>query len=593
MAPNAKQFARLAAASPLARGQPSTHLADVGGSMHPNAEERNEMVRAAMQFINKNMNDDPATVPLAGSGHRWMVADTKSAETKAAVEMYHDVLSQPFSAKGEPLSPLLDKVEELTKASMNEIHPGYMSYVASGGLFHSAVAGLIASSMNRFVTGFMGAPGLQAIEDQCIHWIATDVVGMPSATCGGVLTVGGSHANMYGIHAAREKYLEPKDLLKGVLYVSEQAHHSVKNAARFLGVLPENIREVSSDANYRIDTERLQEMIAKDKEAGLIPFLVAGCAGTTNTGSIDDLDAMANIAEENDIWFHVDGAYGGFFNLTKEGRVALKGVERADSMVLDPHKSLFMPYGLGALVVRDKQALKSANSTTGCYLHPQSDHLPTDIMDMSPELTRDFRGLRMWLPLKMLGVDAFVEQLEDKMSSTRWACRTLEQIPGLEIVCEPTLTTFAFKLNPVALDSDLLLTPKELDIVNQKLVNKINSYGNVLLSPFRAGELAHAENADGQFCCRIAILSHRTDMKQVKLGVQDICKAVIEVMRQLSQGQIEGVGVQQALILAARAQEAQRMVALAREQQWNSTPWMAASAAARGVHTDTHQPHRE
>ena len=181
----------------------------------------------------------------------------------------------------------------------------------------------------------------------------------------------------------------------------------------------------------------LQAAVREDRAAGRRPFLVVGSAGTINTGAVDPLNDIADVAADEDLWFHVDGAYGGFFQLTDRGRAALDGIERADTITLDPHKGLFLPYGTGCLLARDATALRAAHEERAHYLPPvsQDDALP-DFSSFSPELTRDYRGLRLWLPLHLHGVDTFVQALDEKLDLAGRAYQRLTEVPALDVPVE-------------------------------------------------------------------------------------------------------------------------------------------------------------
>ena len=218
-----------------------------------------------------------------------------------------------------------------------------------------------------------------------------------------------------------------------------------------------NVREIPSDERFRIRVEELARAIAADRSAGFTPFLVVGNAGSVNTGAVDDLAALADIAARERLWFHVDGAYGGFFLLTERGRARMAGVERSDSIVLDPHKSLFLPYGVGSLLVRDGDALKRAHALSAAYLPSmQEDPDLVDFNQISPELSRSWRGLRVWLPIKMHGIGPFRRNLDEKLDLAAWATEELRGIPGVEILAEPQLSIVAFRWKKAGLAGEEL-----------------------------------------------------------------------------------------------------------------------------------------
>ena len=245
------------------------------------------------------------------------------------------------------------------------------------------------------------------------------------------------------------------------------------------------------------------------------PFFIAGNAGTTNTGAVDDLAGLADLAESEGLWLHIDGAYGGFFLLTERGRKAMRGVERSDSITLDPHKGLFLPYGTGSLLVRDGEALRRAHEVGASYLPPmQQDPDLVDFCLYSPELSRDFRGLRVWLPLKLHGVQPFRDNLDEKLDLAAWAAEQLRAIPGIEIVAEPQLSIVTFRaIRPGA-------TRDEENELNRRLLEGINRRKRVYLT---------ATMLRGSFVIRICVVSFRTHLDRVQACVEDIRAALDEL----------------------------------------------------------------
>eukprot|EP00927_Polykrikos_kofoidii_P000296 TRINITY_DN10111_c0_g1_i1.p1 TRINITY_DN10111_c0_g1~~TRINITY_DN10111_c0_g1_i1.p1 ORF type:complete len:560 (+),score=65.73 TRINITY_DN10111_c0_g1_i1:56-1735(+) len=492
--------------------------------IHPPLEQQRLMIDAVVRFF-QGLEQHPP--PLAGSGYKW-VLDGNAHEERAHVEKL--VASLPMEIREGPVLGGLDAIiqtvlELAVRCSTNDNSPGYMAYIPSGGLFHSAVADLLGAAINRYVTINVAAPGLAAIERSCISWMCQEVIGWPaSKPSGGVLTSGGAFANLLALHAARTAKIQNRDLPSATVYVSEQSHYCVDMGAKFVGIQPENVRKVPSEPrNLRMDIDALRSMIASDVEQSLKPLAVCAMGGTTNSGAVDDFEAISDICNEHGCWLHVDAAYGGFFALTPEGRSALKGMELADSVVMDPHKSLFLPYGLGALLVRDQFHLQKGNRTDGACMQPPSEvgsGIVEDMMNLSPELTRNFRGLRMWLPLQILGVEPFRAQLAEKLWLARRACSAinLASIPGLRIVMPPQLSIFTFKLD------DTTKSGSELDLLNKAFLDEIHSKGNVLLSPFRS-----VSGVPGELSIRMAILSHHTDVAIVDIAVADVLSAAVIV----------------------------------------------------------------
>jgi aromatic-L-amino-acid decarboxylase len=462
--------------------------------LEPTAAEMHRLVDEAMRRIVAHVESLPAQPAMNVEG---------------ATE-YSRTLIEPLPRKGESYEKLLDFLfDEAIPRSFTAAGPGYLAYVPGGGIFHAAVADLIADTVNRYVGVCAAAPALVQLEANVVRWFC-EILGLPGGS-GGFLTTGASLGNFSAIVAARKQLL-PDDFLRGTLYCSSQIHHSFQKAANLAGFPYANIREVPADAQFRIRVDALEETIDRDRRDGWAPFLIAGSAGTTNTGAVDDLAALARVSREQRCWFHVDGAYGALFALTERGRVALHGIDEADSIILDPHKTLFLPFGTGALLVRDARTLRRAHSLHADYLPgmQQEDEL-IDFCEISPELSRDFRGLRVWLPLKMFGIEPFREQLDEKLDLIELTMAGLRTIDGIEIVAEPQLTITAFRLVREGAD---------LNALNRDLLDRINARKRVMLTPALL---------DGRFVIRIAIGSHRTHRDRVEMMLEDIRAAVGEV----------------------------------------------------------------
>jgi len=396
----------------------------------------------------------------------------------------------------------------------NPASGGYMAYVPGGGLLHSAVADLIANAVNRYVTVWQAAPRLAELEAEVVDWFR-QLAGLPD-TGGGYLTTGGSLANWSAVVTARACRL-PEDFLDGMIYTSDQAHYSAIRAARMAGFPAGNIQVVESDAEYRVSLDLLQQRIEEDRQSGRRPFLVVGHAGTTNTGAVDDLLELARICQQQDLWFHVDAAYGGAFLLTGRGRALLQGIEQADSVTLDPHKGMFLPYGTGCLLVRDRQDLHRAHAVDVDYMpEMQDDPYRVDICQISPELSRECRGLRVWLPVKIHGLGAFENYLDEKLDLAQFAARELETIPGIQILAPPQLSILAFRLAPEGLDMEAL------NEVNREFLERINrATQRCFLSP---------TSLNGVFSIRICIIVFRTHLEHVQHCIDVIRQAAAELL---------------------------------------------------------------
>lgn len=396
-------------------------------------------------------------------------------------------MRQPPAQSPASFGELLASVGTAAGKVVETAGPRYVAYIPGGGLFVSALAEFIARSLNRY-TGLAGlAPALVALEDGVIRWLC-DQFGLPE-TAGGLITTGGSMATLSAVVAARHRLLG-EQFADGTIYLTEHTHHCLVKAARIAGLPARAIRTVPCTDDLRMDVSAAARMIARDRADGLRPFLLAVNAGSTDSGTIDPLTEAGRLARREDLWFHVDAAYGGFFQLTERGRDRLGGISRADSIILDPHKGLFLPYGTGVLLVRDVAPLAAAHSGDAHYLQDLGPEggLP-DYSALGPELTREFRGLRLWLPLHLHGVAAFRAALDEKLDLAAHAYQDLAADPDLELPWTPDLSTIAFRRT----GGD--------DEANRRLLGDINATGEVFLSSTRIAD---------KTTLRLCVLSHRT-----------------------------------------------------------------------------------
>jgi aromatic-L-amino-acid decarboxylase len=417
---------------------------------------------------------------------------------------------QPLPEHGRPFQEiLLQLFHRVFPIALNTTSPGYLAYIPGGGLPDSALADLMSLVTNRYPGLWSAAPVVASIELAVIRWFC-DLVGFGQAG-GGFFTSGGSLANWSALVAARELRM-PDDFRLGVVYTSNQAHHSVDKAAILAGLPRSNLRRVPVDQQQQVRVDRLLEMLREDRKLGRLPLAIVAHAGTTNTGAVDDLRALADLAAQERIWLHVDAAYGGFFLLTDRGKQVLRGIEHADSVTLDPHKGLFLPYGTGCLLVRQRQELRRVFAVRGEYMAPTApgDGF-VDFCDISPELTRDFRGLRVWLPLQMHGTEPFRRCLDEKLDLAQLAASELARIDGIKLVAPPKLSIVAFRLNRPE------WSHAEADERNRQLLTRINASQRVLLTP---------TILDGRFVIRLCILSFRTHRDRIEECLDLIREAV-------------------------------------------------------------------
>jgi aromatic-L-amino-acid decarboxylase len=426
-------------------------------------------------------------------------------------------LVEPAPEQGVALEPLLDSLfRDWIPRSFTTIGPGYFAFIPGGGVYPAALADFIANTTNRFTGIWQAAPALVQLEANALDWLR-EWMGFP-ADARGLFTTGGSMATFNAIVCAREQYLGA-EIRRGVLYTSDQAHHSVLKSAKLAGVMPDRVHAIESDESYRLRLDVLRDTIAADRAAGLTPFAVVSSAGTTNTGAVDPLDGIADLCVRERMWHHVDGAYGAFFRLCDDLRTGiLRGLHRADSVTLDPHKGMFLPYGTGALLVRDGAALRAAHEATAAYL-PAMPH-PADFYDPSqhgPELSRGFPGLRVWLSVKLYGAAAFRAAVAEKRELALDAARRVAALPGIVIDAPPDLSLFAFHLSwPGA-------SRAEEDAATRDLMDRTTRRGRVMLT----GCTAH-----GRFLGRVCVLSFRTHQPEIDALIEDMAAAIQEIRSQ-------------------------------------------------------------
>lgn len=471
----------------------------------------------SLELTREEMVDMVSAATERVVAHLESLPDQPAANARADDTFEH--LREPVPEEPTPFPELLDLLfEDAIPYSINGPHPGNLSYIPSGGLFHAAVADLIADATNRYVGAWAGAPALARIEGNVVEWFC-EMVGYPDDAFG-LLTSGGSIANLVATITARRERLSDNSF-DGMIYTSEQSHHSVTKAAVLAGFPRENVRLIPADESYRIRLDALEAAIEEDRDAGEHPFLIVASAGTTNTGAVDDLDQLADLAGRQNLWLHADAAYGGFFVLTDEGREQLAGLAQCDSITLDPHKGLFLPYGTGALLVRDGNALERTHAVSADYmLERDLDSGYADFSQLGPELSRDFRGLRVWLPLRMHGVEPFRANLAEKLDLARWVANELRDVDHVRVVADPQLSTLAFRVDPPG------VTGESLDELNRAVLERINQYNRVHLS---------ATTVDDRFTPRVCVLSFRTHREHVERCVEDIERAVGDVFEQHSE----------------------------------------------------------
>jgi glutamate/tyrosine decarboxylase-like PLP-dependent enzyme len=394
---------------------------------------------------------------------------------RAALE---SLLRQPPPERGtDPADVICELKEKVFRNMMHVDHPRFFAFVPSPGNFAGAMADALASGFNGFVGTWFAGSGMAEIELVTIDWLRR-MCGLP-ATAGGLFVSGGSMANLTALAVARRAALND-DMSGAVVYYSDQTHSSVDRGLRVLGFQPAQIRKVPSDAEFRLEMAALREAVEQDRAAGRRPFCVIANAGTTNTGAVDPFPDLAGFCRERGLWLHADGAYGAAAAISDSGRRLLGGLELVDSLSLDPHKWLFQPFEIGCVLVRDFHRLRETFRITPEYLqdvHRAGEEV--NFCDHGIQLSRGFRALKLWMSLKIFGLEAFREAVNWGLHLAGHAERVLRASPMFEIVTPARLGIVTFRYAPDGRSHEYV------DALNQALVDEMLADGYAVLTSTR------------------------------------------------------------------------------------------------------------
>ena len=425
-------------------------------------------------------------------------------------DMGAGLYDSPITEEGMEIGEILRIYKEnVDEQALCAVSGKFFGYISPCSMYYSALGDYMAAVMDEYAGEFASSPGAVRMEYQLLDWMA-ELVGYRPGTAKGVLASGGSIATLTCIVTAREAHgLKAGKYTRAVVYYTRFTHHCVAKALHIAGLGGCVMREVATDADFGMDPDALAEMIRADRTAGLDPWLVVSSAGTTDLGNVDDLERIGAITHEHGLWFHVDAAYGGFFILCDLVREQFRGIELSDSVVMNPHKGLHTPFGLGAALIRDGRHLYQAHYYTADYLQDRAFHdQEVSPADVSPELTRHFRALRLWLPLKLIGVAPFRAMLSEKLLLARYAWKRLQSIPGFEVGPEPQLSIFVFRYIDVEGD---------VDEFNRRLVERLRRDGTIVLT---------STLIDNVYMLRLCILSYRTHIDTIDLAIDVIRREV-------------------------------------------------------------------
>lgn len=463
--------------------------------LEPGSELRSQWNTEVIEYADRFIN-------TLGNQKAYEIEDTH------ADRIYElDICDEPTS-----LTTLIEGIDKgIDTAGINPASAGHMGYIPGGGLYPAALGDYLAAVSNRYAGVYYAAPGAVRLENMLIAWMSR-LMGYPKESVGN-LTSGGSIANLIAIVTAREAHqIKARDIETSVIYLSEQVHHSIHKAIKIAGLTESKVRYIPLDKQLKLSVSALEQQIQEDVKQGLKPFFVNATVGTTNSGAIDPLESIANVAQTYGLWLHVDACYGGFFKLLPELAPKFNSIERADSITLDPHKTLFLPFGTGAVLIKNTtQALNAYRHAADYMQDTVNANEEISPSDVSPELTKHFRGLRLWLPLKLFGLSPFKAALQEKLLLAQYFYHELQTRRNFELGPEPELSIVMFRYTDGTEDSDRF---------NKRLISSIQKDGRVFLS---------STSIDGTFWIRAAIVIYRTHLEQIHLLLNIIDEKVDEL----------------------------------------------------------------
>lgn len=393
----------------------------------------------------------------------------------------------------------------------NTDHPRFLAYVPGSTVWPAVLADFLTAGYNVHQASWNGSSGPSAVELCVLRWIS-EWLGLPS-TASGAFTSGGCAANLNGLLAAREAAGHPEH---GTVYLSDSAHLALTRGAHIMGVRRTNIRKVPMDADGRIDPQALKKMISADRADGRTPMAVCATAGATGTGLVDPLSAIAEVCAEQEVWFHIDAAFGGFAVLCAEGRQLLKGIEHADSVAIDAHKMLFQPYEAGCLLVRDVGRLVAAFSDTASDTYIRDERVVGNVnfFERGLQMTRSCRALKVWVSVHTFGVGCFRRAIEESFERARYAEECINATPFLKIISSPSLGVLVFGL-------DCTPNMKTVDDLNMALLARLNDSGFAHLA---------STTIRGQVGIRLCMVNHKTSTEDVRKIIDKLSRSAAELL---------------------------------------------------------------
>ena len=418
-------------------------------------------------------------------------------------------LDSTLPIKGTDFDSLLKVLREtIVPFSRQNAHPRMFGYVQSPGTPIGAFADLLASTLNANLTIWRSAPAPVELERLTIDWIR-QILGFP-AEADGLFVSGGSMANLAALGAARHARDDSLGRLR--MYASNATHFSIAKAAALLGIGRENVRHVAVDESFRMQVDDLVAKINADLASDYIPFCVVANAGTVDTGAVDSLREIREIADRFQLWMHVDGSYGAFAILAESARRLFAGMEQADSIALDPHKWLYLPVDVGCVIYRDPEAARAAFAHEAEYTRMFGEEADEAFVcwNYGPELSRRFRALKVWMLLKGVGLDRLSEAIESNLACARHLESMVRASDDFEMIAPVELSIFCFRHVPVQLRNQ---SPKVVDAFNERLLVALQRDGSSYLSNTMLG---------GRFALRGCVLNYRTTLRDMEILLDDL-----------------------------------------------------------------------
>ena len=461
--------------------------------LEPSADEIREWSNSVTQFMIDY---------LAGLRDRPVYHQTSSREIRSG-------LDSKLPIKGTDLDSLLKVFREtIVPFSRQNAHPRMFGYVQSPGTPIGAFADLLASTLNANLTIWRSAPAPVELERVTIDWIRQILGFGPEA--GGLFVSGGSMANLAAVAAARQTKQHSFGRLR--LYASSATHFSIIKAAVLLGIGRQNVQHVAVDECFRMRVDDLVAKITADLDAGYVPFCVVGNAGTVDTGAVDPLREIRDVANRFQLWMHVDGSYGAFAILAYSARKLFAGLEQADSIALDPHKWLYLPVDVGCVIYRDPEAARAAFAHEAEYTRMFGEEADEAFVcwDYGPELSRRFRALKVWMLLKGVGLDRLSDAIESNLACARYLEAMVQASDDFEMVAPVELSIFCFRHVPTQLRNE---STQQIDAFNERLLVALQQDGSSYVSNTMLG---------GRFALRGCVLNYRTTLRDMEILLDDL-----------------------------------------------------------------------